>query len=81
MRVLKGAWRRGLIAAGCLLLALEINLAQNGPNSAQNAQKGGSSTPASAARSVLMDKARALEARGRPDMAIQEWQQILLSDP
>ena len=30
---------------------------------------------------ILVDKARALEARGRPDMAIQLWQQILLSDP
>ncbi|MGA3332979.1 MAG: cellulose synthase subunit BcsC-related outer membrane protein [Terracidiphilus sp.] len=28
-----------------------------------------------------MEKARALEARGRPDMAIQLWQQILLSTP
>jgi tetratricopeptide (TPR) repeat protein len=32
-------------------------------------------------RMILVDKARALEARGRPDMAIQLWQQILLSDP
>jgi tetratricopeptide (TPR) repeat protein len=28
-----------------------------------------------------VDKARALESRGRPDMAVQLWQQILLSDP
>jgi tetratricopeptide (TPR) repeat protein len=28
-----------------------------------------------------VEKAHALEARGRPDMAIQLWQQILLSDP
>ena len=32
-------------------------------------------------RLILVDKARALESRGRPDMAIQLWQQILLSDP
>jgi tetratricopeptide (TPR) repeat protein len=32
-------------------------------------------------RKVLVEKAQALEARGRPDMAIQLWQQILLSDP
>ncbi len=32
-------------------------------------------------RQVLIANARALESRGRPDMAIQIWQQILLSDP
>ncbi len=36
---------------------------------------------ADSARSILIEKARALEARGRPDMAIQLWQQILLSTP
>jgi cellulose synthase operon protein C len=30
---------------------------------------------------VLIQKAQALEARGRPDIAVQVWQQILLSDP
>ena len=30
---------------------------------------------------VLVANAHALESRGRPDMAIQIWQQILLSDP
>ncbi len=29
----------------------------------------------------MLKKAHALEARGRPDLAIQLWQQILLSDP
>ena len=33
------------------------------------------------AQKVLIDKAQALEARGRPDIAVQVWQQILLSDP
>ncbi|HEX4321369.1 MAG TPA: cellulose synthase subunit BcsC-related outer membrane protein [Acidobacteriaceae bacterium] len=33
------------------------------------------------AEKVLIDKAKALEARGRPDIAVQVWQQILLSDP
>lgn len=33
------------------------------------------------AEKVLIDKAQALEARGRPDIAVQVWQQILLSDP
>lgn len=32
-------------------------------------------------RQVLIANAHALESRGRPDMAIQIWQQILLSDP
>ena len=33
------------------------------------------------AEKVLIQKAQALEARGRPDIAVQVWQQILLSDP
>ncbi|HVU46671.1 MAG TPA: cellulose synthase subunit BcsC-related outer membrane protein [Terracidiphilus sp.] len=32
-------------------------------------------------RAILVTKAKALEARGRPDMAIELWQQVLLSDP
>ena len=32
-------------------------------------------------RQILIANAQALESRGRPDMAIQIWQQILLSDP
>ena len=74
MRVFKGPWSRGSIAVGCLLLALQVNLAQNGPKSPNKPSN-------TSARSVLADKAHALESRGRPDMAIQEWQQILLSDP
>jgi predicted Zn-dependent protease len=34
-----------------------------------------------AATQSLLDKARALEARGRLDMAAQTWQQVLLADP
>ena len=33
------------------------------------------------AEKVLIEKAQALESRGRPDIAVQVWQQILLSDP
>ena len=33
------------------------------------------------AEKTLIAKAQALEARGRPDIAVQVWQQILLSDP
>jgi tetratricopeptide (TPR) repeat protein len=60
-----------VIVAGCLVLTLPLVRAQN--TSAANS--------AEAARAVLAEKARALEARGRPDMAIQLWQQILLSTP
>jgi tetratricopeptide (TPR) repeat protein len=71
MRVGCRAWRESSIIAGCLLLALQLSLAQKKP---------GVSTTAGA-RAVLTEKARVLEARGRPDMAVQLWQQILLSEP
>ena len=35
----------------------------------------------SAATQALLDKAHALEVRGRMDMAAQTWQQVLLADP
>src|SRR5450631_1502761 len=35
----------------------------------------------SEAEKSLIQKAQALELRGRPDIAVQVWQQILLSDP
>ncbi len=71
MKVGSGDWKAGLIVAVCLVLALPIAHAQNAPagNSAESA------------RASIAEKARALESRGRPDMAIQLWQQILLSDP
>jgi len=71
MRIGCGAWGRSSVVAGCLLLALQIGLAQKNPAATGN----------DSARSVLIDKAQALEARGRPDMAVQLWQQILLSEP
>ena len=71
MRVGCGARSRVLIAAGCLLLAVPVSLAQKKPTA-------GSSE---GARGSLVDKAHALESRGRPDMAVQLWQQILLSQP
>ena len=66
-----GAWKASWIVAGCLVLTLPPIHAQKKPvaNSAE------------AARANLEAKARALEGRGRPDMAAQLWQQILLSDP
>ena len=66
-----GAWKAGLIGAACLVLTLPLA-------HAQNSSVAGS---AEAARASIAQKALALESRGRPDMAIQLWQQILLSDP
>ncbi len=71
MKVGCGAWIRGSAVAGCLLLALPLCLVQNA--AAQSS--------ASSARTVLVEKARAAESRGRPDLAVQLWQQILLADP
>jgi tetratricopeptide (TPR) repeat protein len=71
------------VAAACLLLALRPGLAQNASQGSSPAR--GSTqqvtTSTEATRGVLIDKAHALESRGRPDMAVQLWQQILLSDP
>jgi len=73
MTVRLRAWRQGAWAASCLAVAL-------GQLSAQNASCKPTVSPA-ATRAILVEKAHALEARGRPDMAIQLWHQILLSDP
>jgi len=70
MTVARGTWRLSWIVAGCLVLALGVGAAQKRPADSANDT-----------RRILVDKARALESRGRPDMAIQLWQQILLSDP
>ncbi len=35
----------------------------------------------SSSEDVLLSKARSLEGRGRPDLAAEAWQQILLADP
>jgi tetratricopeptide (TPR) repeat protein len=69
MRLGSKTFRKSCIVAGCLLLALQMSHAQS--------KTAGS---ANATRAVLVQKAHALESRGRPDMAIQIWQQILLSD-
>ena len=71
MRVGCRARRKLPVIAGCLLLALQAGLAQKKP-SAESPE---------GSRSALTEKARALESRGRPDMAVQLWQQILLSSP
>ena len=71
MRVGWAPRRASFILAGCLVLTLPM----------VHAQKSTAASSAEAARAVLAEKAHALEARGRPDMAIQLWQQILLSAP
>jgi tetratricopeptide (TPR) repeat protein len=71
MRVCCGALRKSSIVAGCLLLAVQLSLAQKKP----------AVSTAESTRGVLIEKARDLESRGRPDMSAQLWQQILLSDP
>jgi tetratricopeptide (TPR) repeat protein len=61
--------------AGCLFLALQMSFAQNAVH------KAGVPNSPQATRALLAEKAVVLEARGRPDLSIQLWQQILLSDP
>ena len=73
MRFGSRAQRTISITAGLFLLALWTGFAQKKPQAPANG--------AAATRSVLIEKAHALDSRGRPDMAIQLWQQILLSDP
>jgi tetratricopeptide (TPR) repeat protein len=74
-----GALRKSLLVAGCLFLALLPILA---PISlAQNTGAKPSAETAAAARNLMVEKGHALEARGRPDLAIQVWQQVLVSDP
>jgi cellulose synthase operon protein C len=67
-----GPWLRPMVISGALLLvsgSLLEAAAQTTPGKGSDAEK------------VLIDKAKALESRGRPDIAKQVWQQILLSDP
>jgi tetratricopeptide (TPR) repeat protein len=71
MKVCWRVVRTVAIAAGCVALALQ----------AADAQKQAAAGGATATRGILIEKAHALDSRGRPDMAIQLWQQILLSDP
>src|SRR5476651_1014584 len=45
------------------------------------AAQAGTQTATQSATQSLLDKAHALEVRGRMDMAAQTWQQVLLADP
>lgn len=64
-------WKAMLLLAGCLTFAAPGMHAQRSSNAAS----------AEAARAALAAKAQNLEARGRADLALQIWQQILLSAP
>ena len=68
------ALAKGSLGAGYLAFALATALAQNPP------QKPSAGSSASS-RALMVQKGHLLEARGRPDLAVQVWQQILLSDP
>ena len=80
MNVGRGALSRGQMAMGCVCLAASLYLAQNAPAEPPAPRSSPANTPTST-RALLAGKAHALEARGRPDLSIQLWQQILLSDP
>ena len=64
-----------VISAACLPVCLLACFVAAPATSFAQAQK------QSEAEKVLIQKAQALEARGRPDIAVQVWQQVLLSDP
>ena len=68
--------KRATVAC-CLFLALQPDLAQI---AAQSSTRKSADSPG-ATRSMMIEKGHVLEARGRPDLAVQVWQQILLSDP
>ena len=63
-----------LPAVACLGVALALSACVMVPTAAH----GQSDT---AATQALLEKAHALETRGRMDMAAQTWQQVLLADP
>ncbi|MGA1982855.1 MAG: cellulose synthase subunit BcsC-related outer membrane protein [Acidobacteriaceae bacterium] len=66
-------WAPAIVLGGVVLAATPIRL-----------EAQASSPPAQASPSVirsLLDKAHALELRGRLDLAEQTWQQVLLTDP
>jgi tetratricopeptide (TPR) repeat protein len=69
--------RRALWTIAVTAVSLSVSLQ---PGFAQKKPVQPQANPEST-RQRLVANARALESRGRPDMAIQIWQQILLSDP
>ena len=74
-----------LVGAGSLTLS-QAGGAQASANQTAAAQtsqqaKAPQQSNQSATEALLLNKAHALEVRGRMDMAAQTWQQVLLSDP
>ena len=65
--------------APAILLGGMVLAASPGQLEAQAAQS--ASQTVQAATRALLDKARALELRGRRDLAEQTWQEVLLADP
>jgi cellulose synthase operon protein C len=73
---MKRVWSIRPVATAILMSALVFEVAQGtGELYAQMDQN------SQAATQSLLDKAHALEVRGRMDMAAQTWQQVLLADP
>ena len=71
-------WARPILLGGVLLATVPVRtVAQTAPSPAAAAPTQATQT---ATRSLL-DKAHALEARGRMDLAVQTWRQVLLTDP
>ena len=73
MRVGWGAWKASLFVAGCLLL--------DAPGEFMPKKASGSASADATRAGPGATKPVTWKPRGRPDMAIQIWQQILLSDP
>jgi cellulose synthase operon protein C len=82
-------WAPVLLLGGMMPLPLWASAQTAQPASSNVAQPVASSSQASPVKSAaspsvtrpLLDKARAFEQRGRIDMAVQTWQQVLLADP
>src|SRR3954469_8675178 len=73
--------RRRLWASAVLALGMWGSLQGGFAQKPGAAQKQPAQASPDRARQILIANAHALESRGRPDMAIQIWQQVLLSDP
>ncbi len=71
-------WASATLIGAASLAPLALPVAAQTP--APVAQAAAPQAPPAATQSLL-DKAHALEVRGRVDMAAQTWQQVLLADP
>ena len=73
---MKKVWSIRPVATVILMSALVFELAPGARELYAQADQSSQATTQS-----LLDKAHALEVRGRMDMAAQTWQQVLLADP